>query len=380
MFHPLCSPISQSRFARALVAIRAQRNARRIFVTGCLTPEAISTHSLTMRFFSDNAAPVHPKVMQAIADANMVDTAYDGDRLSARLDAAFSDVFGREVAVLWVATGTAANCLALTSLCQPHQGIICHREAHIEVDECGAPGFYTGGAKLMLVEGEGAKVSPDTVADLLDNIRDDVHQVQAAALSITNATEYGLVYSADEVAALGALCKSHKLGLHMDGARFANSVVSLGCDPADVTVKAGVDVLSFGFAKNGGMGAEALVYFDPAMADTARFRRKRAGHLQSKGRFLAAQLLAMLDDGLWLENASAANAAAKTIAAVSPERLLHEVQANEIFIRLTAEEAASLRLQGFDFYDWGEGAARLVTSWHHKAKDVAPLAAAIASL
>jgi threonine aldolase len=333
-----------------------------------------------MRFFSDNAAPVHPKVMQAMVDANQIDTAYDGDRWSEALDARFAELFGVDVAILWVATGTAANCLALTSLCQPHQGIICHREAHIEVDECGAPGFYTGGAKLMLVEGQGAKVTPATVENLLSSIRNDVHQVQAAALSITNATEYGLVYTPAEVAALGILCRERKLGFHMDGARFANAVASLGCNPADVTVAAGVDVLSFGFAKNGGMGAEALVYFDPAHADAARYRRKRAGHLQSKGRFLAAQLLAMLDDDLWLENARAANAAAQIIAGAAPDRLLYPVQANEIFIHLARAEASALRAQGFDFYDWGEGAARLVTSWQHTEADVTPLAKAIAAL
>ncbi|MEY4574999.1 MAG: low specificity L-threonine aldolase, partial [Pseudomonadota bacterium] len=306
-----------------------------------------------MRFFSDNAAPVHPAVMQAMADANHIDTAYDGDQWSARLDAAFSAVFGRDVAVLWVATGTSANCLALASLVQPHQGVICHREAHIEVDECGAPGFYTAGAKLMLIEGDGAKVTPETVEACLNGIRNDVHQVQAAALSITNATEYGMVYSPAEVAALGALCHDRGLGLHMDGARFANAVATLGCAPADVTVNAGVDVLSFGFVKNGGMGAEALVYFDPALAYAARYRRKRAGHLQSKGRFLAAQLLAMLENDLWLTNARSANAAAQIIAGAAAERLLYPVQANEIFLRLTPAEAAALRAQGFDFYDWG---------------------------
>jgi threonine aldolase len=354
--------------------------AMHIWVSLCLTAGVVSRHALAMRFFSDNAAPVHPKVMQAIADANQVDTAYDGDRWSAHLDARFGELFGCDVAVLWVATGTAANCLALTSLCQPHQGIICHREAHIEVDECGAPGFYTGGAKLMLVEGDGAKVSPTTVSDLLGSIRDDVHQVQAAAVSITNASEYGLIYSPAEVAALGTLCRERRLGFHMDGARFANAVASLGCHPADVTVRAHVDALSFGFAKNGGMGAEALVYFDPGLADAAKYHRKRAGHLQSKGRFLAAQLLAMLKDDLWLENARTANAAAQVIANAAPNRVLHPAQANEIFIRLTATEAASLRVQGFDFYDWGEGAARLVTSWHHTSEDVAPLAKAIAQL
>lgn len=333
-----------------------------------------------MRFFSDNAAPVHPKVMEAMFAANQVDTAYDGDALSQKLDVAFSEVFEHDVAVLWVATGTAANCLALTSLCQPHQGIICHQEAHIEVDECGAPGFYTAGAKLMLVEGAGAKVAPETVSALLGTIRNDVHQVQAAALSITNATEYGLTYSPAEVVALGSLCKQHKLGLHMDGARFGNAIAALDCHPADVTVRAGVDVLSFGFVKNGAMGGEALVYFDTAMADAARYRRKRAGHLQSKGRFLAAQLLAMLDGDLWLENARAANEAAQIIAGAAPDRLIHPVQANEIFIRLASDEAAALRALGFDFYDWGEGAARLVTSWHHKTTDVAPLARAVAAL
>lgn len=333
-----------------------------------------------MRFFSDNAAPVHPKVMQAIADANVVDTAYDGDGLSQKLDMAFSELFEREVAVLWVSTGTAANSLALASLVQPHQGAICHREAHIEVDECGAPGFYTGGAKLMLVDGDGSKLTAGAVEALLATIRPDVHQVQPAAVSITNATEYGLVYQPEEVSALGALCRDRQLGLHMDGARFANAVAAQGWAPADVTWRAGVDVLSFGFAKNGGMNAEGLVYFDPALADAARYRRKRAGHLLSKGRFLAAQLLAFLDGDLWLENARTANAAARIIADAAPDRLLHPVEVNEIFIRLSAEEAATLRDQGFDFYDWGEGAARLVTSWHHREEDVQPLAKAIAAL
>lgn len=318
--------------------------------------------------------------MQAIADANLVDTAYDGDRWSQKLDAAFSELFEREVAVLWVSTGTAANCLALASLSQPYQGIICHNEAHIEVDECGAPGFYTGGAKLMHVDGEGAKLAPDAIEALLASIRPDVHQVQASAVSITNATEYGLVYRPEEVRAIGNLCDTKRLGLHMDGARFANAISTLGCAPADVTWRAGVDILSFGFAKNGGMNAEALVYFDPERADAARYRRKRAGHLLSKGRYLAAQLLAFLEKDLWLENARAANAAARIIADASPDRLMHPVEANEIFIRLSAQEAASLRSQGFDFYDWGEGAARLVTSWHHGEADVGPLAKAIALL
>jgi threonine aldolase len=333
-----------------------------------------------MRFFSDNAATVHPQIMQAIADANSVDTAYDGDALSQKLDTEFSHLFERDVAVLWVSTGTAANSIALASMVQPHQGVICHREAHIEVDECGAPGFYTGGAKLILLDGAGAKLQPDMVEQALAGIRADVHQVQAAALSITNATEYGLVYRADEIAALGKICKARGLGFHMDGARFANALATSATSAADATWRSGVDILSFGFAKNGGMNAEALVFFDPAQADAARYRRKRAGHLLSKGRFLAAQLLAFVKGDLWLRNARAANGAAQIIAEAAKDRLLYPVEANEIFLRLSATDAASLRAQGYDFYDWGQGAARLVTSWNHSETDVRPLARAIAAL
>jgi threonine aldolase len=336
--------------------------------------------SRNMRFFSDNAAPVHPRIMQAIADANAVDTAYDGDALSQKLDAEFSALFGRDVAVLWVATGTTANSIALASMVQPHQGVICHREAHIEVDECGAPGFFTGGAKLMLIDSPGAKLSKEAVTQLLASIRADVHQVQAAALSITNATEYGEVYRPEEIAALGEICKARKLGFHMDGARFANALATSGISAADATWRSGINILSFGFVKNGGMNAEAIVFFDPAQADAARYRRKRAGHLLSKGRFLAAQLLAFLKDDLWLTNARAANEAAQIIGEAAKARLLYPVEANEIFLKLSAAEAASLRAQGFDFYDWGEGAARLVTSWQHAHKDVEPLAKAIGAL
>jgi len=333
-----------------------------------------------MRFFSDNAASVHPRLLEAMAAANAPDTAYDGDALSAQLNRAFSDLFETEVEALWVATGTAANCLALAAMCPAHQGVICHKEAHIEQDEAGAPGFFTGGAKLMLLDGAGAKLSPETVEAHCAAIRDDVHQVQPSAVSITNASEYGMVYRPEEVAALSAICKARGLGLHMDGARFANAVATLGCSPAELTWKAGVDALSFGFVKNGGMGAEALIFFDRALAADTHYRRKRAGHLQSKGRFLAAQVLAMLQDDLWLANASAANAGAQIIAAAAGDRLVYPVEANEIFIRLTAEEAARLRAIGFDFYDWGEGQARLVTSWNQSADDIRPLADAIAAL
>jgi threonine aldolase len=331
------------------------------------------------RFFSDNAAPVHPAVLEAIAAANAVDTAYDGDALSASLDAAFSDVFETRVTALWVATGTAANSLALAAYVRPWQGIICHREAHIEVDECGAPALYTGGAKLILLDGPGAKLNAAAIDAAMAGIRKDVHQVQPAAISITNASEYGLCWRAEEVAAIGDAARRHGLALHMDGARFANAAAFTGASPADLTWRAGVDALSFGCVKNGGMNAEALLFFGDAPSGVKEMR-KRSGHLQSKGRFLAAQLLAMLDNDLWLANARAANSAATIIGVAAADRLLHPVEANEIFLKLTPTEAATLRSAGFDFYDWGDGAARLVTSWHHKPADVEPLAEAIRRL
>jgi threonine aldolase len=333
-----------------------------------------------MRFFSDNAAPAHPKVIEAIAASNRMDTAYDGDAWSKRLDAAFSDLFETKVAALWVTSGTAANCLALAALCPPFGAIICHRDAHIENDEAGAPAFFTNGAKLMLVDGEGAKVTPDAVAAACDRVRKDVHQVQPAALSITNATEYGLAYRSEEVGALGELARSRGLAFHMDGARFANAIVSTGESPADVTWRAGIDALSFGFVKNGGLNAEALILFRPELAEEVVIRRKRAGHLLSKGRMCAAQILAMLTDGLWLDNARSANAAAQLLAKGAPSRLVYPVEANEVFLRVSPDEAASLRATGFDFYDWAPGEIRLVTSWDQGGEPVERLAAAIASL
>lgn len=334
-----------------------------------------------MRFFSDNAAPACPAVMAALADANQLDTAYDGDAWSQRLDGAFSTLFERDVRALWVTTGTAANCLGLAALCPPTGAILCHEQAHIEQDEAGAPGFFTHGAKLTLLPGAGAKLTPDVVEEACARVRYDVHQVPPAALSITNATEYGLSYTPGEVAALGAVARARNLGFHMDGARFANAAAFTGASPADLTWRGGVDVLSFGFVKNGGMSAEALIFFDPAAAEAVPRLRKRSGHLLSKGRFLAAQLLAMVEGDLWLANARAANRAAQALAAAAgPERLVHSVEANELFVRMTPAEAAALRAEGFDFYDWAPGEVRLVTSWDQDMAAVERLAAAIAAL
>ncbi len=333
-----------------------------------------------MRFFSDNAAACHPAVLDALAAANRLDTAYDGDAFSQRLDGAFSDLFETPVRAMWITTGTAANCLALAALCPPEGAILCHRDAHIEVDEAGAPGFFTG-AKLTLLDGVGAKLTADTVDAACARVRADVHQVQPRALSITNATEYGLVYRAAEVAALGEVAKRRGLGFHMDGARLANAMAATGESLADATWRAGVDALSFGFVKNGGMNSEALIFFKPELADVTIVRRKRSGHLLSKGRYSAAQLFALIEDDRWLANGRAANAAARALAdAAGPERLVHPVEANELFLRMTPAEAATLRAAGYDFYDWAPGEVRLVTSWDQDMAAVGQLADAIRAL
>ena len=207
-----------------------------------------------------------------------------------------------------------------------------------------------------------------------------MHQVQPAAISITNATEYGLVYRAPEVAALGEVTKQRGLALHMDGARLANALVTTGESAADMTWRAGVDTLSFGFTKNGGLNAEALIVFRTELADEIGVRRKRAGHLLSKGRVLAAQILAMIEDDLWLQNARAANTAAQVLARAAGERLTQPVEANELFLRATDDEQASLRKRGVDFYDWGPGQIRLVTSWDSDSESVRRLAGAITAL
>ena len=250
-----------------------------------------------MRFFSDNAAAACPAVLDALAEANRLDTAYDGDEWSSRLDSAHSRPCSKPRSrALWVTTGTAANCLGLATLCPPYGAIICHRDAHIEVDEAGAPGFYTHGAKLMLVDGPGAKLTrrgrrrgaganprrrpPGPAQGRVDHQR---HRIWPDLFAGGDG-------------ALGEFARSHGLGFHLDGARFANAVVSTGASPADLSWRAGVDVMSFGFVKNGGMNAEALIFFRTELADEALVLRKRAGHLLSKGRYLAAQILAMLEE------------------------------------------------------------------------------------
>ena len=333
-----------------------------------------------MQFLSDNAAAVHPAVWRAMQAADEADAPYDGDALSRRMDEAFSALFGRECSAQWVSSGTAANGLALAALVPPHGAVVCHREAHIETSEAGAPAFYTHGAKLILADGEGAKLTAEAVAAVIDTIDEGVHYTHPQAISITQASEYGLSYTPDEMVAIGTFAGNRGLHLHIDGARFANAVAFRGCSPAALSCDAGASTLVFGCVKNGGMGAEALVLFDPELADLVKVRRKRAGHLQSKGRYMAAQVLALVEGDLWLDNARASNAAAQEIAGAAGERLLYAVEANEIFLKLSPQERERLRAQGFGFYDWGDDAARIVTACNSDAADVGALARAIGGL
>jgi threonine aldolase len=331
-------------------------------------------------FRSDNSATVAPEIMAALAAANVpCSDAYDGDPWSKRLDAVFADFFGHECRVFAASTGTAANALALTALCPPFASVLCHHLAHINTDECGAPEFFTGGAKLLLCDGEDAKLTPASAAAALATLRGDVHQCPVRALSISQASELGTVYSIDEVAALGQVARERGLRFHMDGARFANALVSLGCHPADITWRAGIDVLSFGVVKNGGLSAEAVVFFDLNLAEDFGFRRKRAGQLQSKGRFQAAQLLAYIESGVWQRNAQRANDAAQIVARAAGARLAHPVQANMVFARLGAA-AQRLRDQGYHFYTLPGGQSRLVLSWDTPTAQVEALAGELREL
>src|SRR6185312_788821 len=235
----------------------------------------------------------------------------------------------------------------------PYGAIYAHEEAHVAVDECGAPGFFTGGAQLMLVRGDYGKLSAAGLANGLDAHPVHVHRVQPAAVSLTQATEYGTTYRPAEIYAISEVAHHRGLKVHMDGARFANSVLYLDCHPADITWRAGVDVLSFGATKNGAMGAEAVVFFNKELVKDFELRRKRAGHLLSKSRFVSAQLLAYVESGVWRRNAERANAFARSIGQAAGARLLHPVEANEVFLDLDAAGKASLRAAGFEFYDWG---------------------------
>jgi threonine aldolase len=311
-----------------------------------------------MWFTSDNTGPVHPQVMEALVRANAGHAAsYGADESAARVVARIRDLFeAPEAAVYLVATGTAANALALACLCPPWATVFGHGWSHIAEDECGAPEFFTGGAKLTVVPGEDGKIDPGALEAAIARVGQSVHNVQKGALSITSTTEAGTVYAPDEIARLAGIAKANGMPVHLDGARFANALVSLGCTPAEMTWKAGVDAVSFGGTKNGLMAVEAVILFDPARAWEFELRRKRAGHLFSKHRFLAAQMEAYLSDGLWLAMARAANARAtrlvEGLAAVEGARLLHPAQANEVFAAWNRAAHRRAHEAGARYYLW----------------------------
>ncbi|WP_071517307.1 low specificity L-threonine aldolase [Geitlerinema sp. PCC 9228] len=327
-----------------------------------------------MNFCSDNTGNLAPEILAALAAANDGSAMpYGNDEMSQRLEGKFGELFETEVAVFPVATGTAANALALSVMVPPFGAIYCHAQAHIHTDECGAPELFSGGAKLVPVAGENGKIDPDALAATLAAAEAGVvHHVQPAAISLTQATEAGTIYQIEKIQQICAIGKDYGLPVHMDGARFANAIATLNCSPADVTWKAGVDVLSFGATKNGAMAAEAVVFFNRELAETFVYRRKRGGHLWSKMRYLSAQLDAYISDDLWLRNARHANQMATRLArglqALSAGKILYPVQGNEVFVCLAEPLIATLQAQGFQFYRWqnqGDGAVvRLVTGFN----------------
>jgi len=337
-----------------------------------------------MNFRSDNTAAAAGEILAAIAAANDGRApSYGEDALTKRVTQRFCDLFETDVAVFLTATGTAANAIAIASLVDPWGAVLCHREAHIETDESGAPEFFSNGAKLVLIDGPAAKIAPEGLREALTRNQRGVHSVLPQALSITNATERGAVYTPPEIAALCEIAHGANLGVHMDGARFANAVAHLKCAPADLTHRAGVDVMSFGATKNGALAAEAVVVFNPARAENIARLRKRGGHLLSKHRYVAAQMDAYLANGLWLTLATRANRLAARIAEAAGDWLSHPCESNNVFIKPGPDILAALRASGAEFYDWvaeGSGEARLVVSWDQKEDEVAKLVAEIAKL
>jgi len=336
------------------------------------------------RFLSDNTATVCPEILAALTAANEgLAVAYGDDPWTQRLDAVLGDFFGTEVRAFAVATGTAANSLSLATLSPPYGAIFAHEEAHVVRDECGAPEFFSGGARLILVRGEHGRISSEALTEALASYPPSVHTVQPVALSLTQATEFGTAYRPADIAALSAIAHRKGLKVHMDGARFANAVGFLGCHPSEVTWRAGVDVLSFGATKNGALAAEAVIFFNRELVKDFELRRKRAGHLLSKSRYVAAQLLAYVETGVWERNAARANAFAQRIARAAGSHLLHPCEANEVFVKLGAPGKQQLRSAGFEFYDWGAesaGEARFVASWDQAEADVVALCEALRTL
>ena len=342
-----------------------------------------------MKFASDNGAGVAPQILDAIVASSRVNApAYGADEYTARAQALLSEVFEAKVAAFLVATGTAANALALSALINPWDAVFCHDEAHIHDDECGAPEFFAGGAKLVGIAGEGGKITPEGLRETLERFpRGLVKSAQPGALSLSQATEAGTVYSLGEVSELSAIAHRNGIGVHMDGARFANALISTKATPADMTWRAGVDILTLGATKNGALACEAVLFFDPARAANFAFQRKRGGQTVSKGRFLGAQMEAYLTDGLWLRLAERANAAsrrlARGLAGTPGVRLAWPTEANEVFVVAPKAMVERWRAAGAVFHEWstrslaperaprnGERLVRLVASFETESSEI----------
>jgi threonine aldolase len=320
-------------------------------------------------FRSDNTGAAAPEIVAALAAANNGTAAgYGNDVWTGRLQTRFSDLFETKVRVFPVATGTAANAITLAALSPSYGAVYCSANAHVDTSECNATAFFGGGTKLVPIPGPNGKVTADSLRAAIEGAGIGLaHKSQPAAVNVTQATDLGAVYGVDEVAAIGAVAKRHGLKVHMDGARFGNALARLGCAPADVTWKAGVDVLSFGATKNGGALTDAIVVFTPNVAEVLHFHLRRAGQVWSKMRFAAVQLLAYVEDDLWLRLARQANAAAARIAArvamLPTMRLVAPVEANEIFLELPAEAMDALEREGVGFFRRGPTLARFVCRW-----------------
>jgi threonine aldolase len=341
-----------------------------------LAPASATIGGVTIELRSDNAAGVAPEIMAAIAAANAGGVlAYGGDPLTAQLEALVREVFDHPGArVFPVASGTAANALALSTMCPPWGLVFCHDTAHILNSECGSTSMFGGGAVMRGVGGNDFLIDADRLAAAYDSVRwDDNHASQPRVLSLTQATDRGTIYTVDHVAALAELATRHGSRVHIDGARLANAVAALGCSPADLTWRAGVSALSLGAIKNGAMSADAIVTFDGAIADELVYRTKRAGHVTSKMRFQSAQLIAYLTDGLWLRLAGHANAAMRRLSdglVGLGVTLLNRPDVNMVFAEVSDPAMEQLWHAGVDFYDITTGVARFVTSWQTTDADV----------
>lgn len=343
--------------------------------------------SLSMFFASDNWAGAHPAINERLSkESTRFAAAYGTSDLDRSIEQRFNEIFEKEVAVFFVATGTAANSLSLASIARPGGLTFCHTEAHVIEDECGAPDFFSG-MRMVGVEGPAGKMLPENLIERIARYpQDAIHHGRAAAVTMTQATEVGTIYTLDEIDTISKIAKDNGLPLHMDGARFANALVSLGCSPAEMTWKRGVDVLSFGGTKNGCWCAEAIVFFDPQLAKDFAFLRKRTAQLFSKSRFIAAQFEAYLRDDLWIGLASHANAMAERLrvgfGSLNSARLAWPTQSNEVFAVLPKASAKAAAEQGAKFYDWleprdmpekvgkDEALIRMVTSFATTQEDV----------